>query len=201
MLCENVQFNESYFQLLTVVKNLAESADIRPDLARGGAIQLLCRVLNNLMSSSVMISGTESSKLQNSAVLIATSSMATPASGLPSFVMEAAKVAVAALFSLCRLDYVRCETAVKAGVVQTLLVVVRHLPSLRQLVVTLLCDFAHASSFCRQILLNERVMPLLWDQVFGDLPYWRHLALESISIVLKVKKSCPLIYLIFDIIS
>jgi hypothetical protein len=201
VLCENVQFNESYFQLLTVVKNLAESADIRPDLARGGAIQLLCRVLNNLMSSSVMISGTESSKLQNSAVLIATSSMATPASGLPSFVMEAAKVAVAALFSLCRLDYVRCETAVKAGVVQTLLVVVRHLPSLRQLVVTLLCDFAHASSFCRQILLNERVMPLLWDQVFGDLPYWRHLALESISIVLKVKKSCPLIYLIFDIIS
>jgi hypothetical protein len=201
VLCENVQFNESYFQLLTVVKNLAESADIRPDLARGGAIQLLCRVLNNLMSSSVMISGTESSKLQNSAVLIATSSMATPASGLPSFVMEAAKVAVAALFSLCRLDYVRCETAVKAGVVQKLLVVVRHLPSLRQLVVTLLCDFAHASSFCRQILLNERVMPLLWDQVFGDLPYWRHLALESISIVLKVKKSCPLIYLIFDIIS
>lgn len=190
ILCGNAH-NECHFQLLTVVKNLAETADIRPDLARGGAIQLLCRVLNNLMSSSFAISGIESSKLQNSAFMIATSSTAAPASGLPSFVMEAAKVAVAALFSLCRLDYVRCETAVKAGAVQNLVVVVRHLPSLRQLVVTLLCDFAHASSFCRQILLNERVMPLLWDQVFGDLPYWRHLALESISIVLKVKLLAP----------
>ena len=165
-----------------MVKNLAESADVRPDLARGGAIQMLCRVLNSLMSPSLVVSSTTTSKSSN----LAASAVAVSASGLPSFVTEAAKVAVAALFSLCRLDYVRCETAVKAGIVQSLVVVVRHLPSLRQLVVTLLCDFAHASSYCRRILLNERVMPLLWDQVFGDLPYWRHLALESISVVLKV---------------
>jgi hypothetical protein len=169
-----------------VVKNLAESADVRPDLARGGAIQMLCRVLNSLMSPSLVVSSTTTSKSSNLASSTAASAVAVSAPGLPSFVTEAAKVAVAALFSLCRLDYVRCETAVKAGIVQSLVVVVRHLPSLRQLVVTLLCDFAHASSYCRRILLNERVMPLLWDQVFGDLPYWRHLALESISVVLKV---------------
>lgn len=175
-----------FLQLLAVVKNLAETADVRPDLAKRGAIQMLCRVLNNLMSPSIFISGMESSKSHNSALTMASSLVPSAAASLPSFVTEAAKVAVAALFSLCRLDYVRCETAVKAGVVQTLVVVVRHLPSMRQLVITLLCDFAHASSYCRQILLNERVMPLLWDQVFGDLPYWRHLALESISVVLKV---------------
>jgi hypothetical protein len=169
-----------------VVKNLAETADARPDLARGGAIQMLCRVLNNIMSPTLASIGTESTKSHNSALNVASSSIAAASSGLPSFVTEAAKVAVAALFSLCRLDYMRCETAVKAGIVKNLVVVVRHLPSLRQLVVTLLCDFAHASSFCRQILLKERVMTLLWDQVFGDLPYWRHLALESISVVLKV---------------
>ncbi len=145
---------------------------------------MLCRVLNNLMSPSIVDSVSTSSKSQNSAIpacLVVSS-----ASVLHSSVTEAAKIAVAALFSLCRLDYVRCETAVKAGIVQNLMVVARHLPSLRQLVVTLLCDFAHASSYCRQILLKERVMPLLWDQVFGELPYWRHLALESISVVLKV---------------
>jgi hypothetical protein len=173
-------------QLLAVIKNLAEASDVRPDLARRGAIQMLCRVLSCLMTPYIAVSGTESSKPQNS------NSIAS-ALVMPSHVIEAAKVAVAAVFSLCRLDYVRCETAVKSGIVQNLLVVVRYLPSLRQLVVTLLCDFAHASSFCRQVLLNERVMPLFWDQVFGDLPYWRHLALESISVILKVHiHSCRL---------
>jgi hypothetical protein len=174
------------FQLLAVIKNLAETSDVRPDLARAGAIQMLCRVLNNLMSPSIATSALSSSKSQTSTMVIAVSSATNSASGLHSSITEAAKIAVAALFSLCRLDYVRCETAVKAGIVQNLIVVARHLPSLRQLVVTLLCDFAHASSYCRQILLKERVMPLLWDQVFGELPYWRHLALESISVVLKV---------------
>jgi hypothetical protein len=174
------------FQLLAVIKNLAETSDVRPDLARAGAIQMLCRVLNNLMSPSIVTSVHSSFKSQASTMVIAVSSVANSASGLHSSITEAAKIAVAALFSLCRLDYVRCETAVKAGIVQNLMIVARHLPSLRQLVVTLLCDFAHASSYCRQILLKERVMPLLWDQVFGELPYWRHLALESISVVLKV---------------
>ena len=32
-----------------LVKNLAESADVRPDLVRGGAIQMLCRVLSSLI--------------------------------------------------------------------------------------------------------------------------------------------------------
>lgn len=178
-----LQYLVKRYQLLAVIKNLAEAADVRPDLARAGAIQMLCRVLNSLMSPFIVTTVSASLKTQTSAT---TSSIVVSPSGLHPSVMEAAKVAVAALFSLCRLDYVRCETAVKAGIVQNLIVVARYLPSLRQLVVTLLCDFAHASSYCRQILLKERVMPLLWDQVFGELPYWRHLALESISVVLKV---------------
>jgi hypothetical protein len=181
-----LSFGQATYPDVSVIKNLAEASDVRPDLARRGAIQMLCRVLSCLMTPYIAVSGTESSKPQNS------NSIAS-ALVMPSHVIEAAKVAVAAVFSLCRLDYVRCETAVKSGIVQNLLVVVRYLPSLRQLVVTLLCDFAHASSFCRQVLLNERVMPLFWDQVFGDLPYWRHLALESISVILKVHiHSCRL---------
>lgn len=133
--------------------------------------------------------------IQNSnAIEILTDILAT-SRGSPKYV-DISNQVLSTLYNLCRLSKARQEEAALSGLVPLLQSVVRADRPLKEFALPIFCDFAHASSTCRQVLWQHDGLRFYLSFLCD--PYWQVGALEAILIWLQFETATVEDHLIDD---
>jgi hypothetical protein len=138
-------------KLLKCVRNLSMEPATLDKLDRAGTIPMLVRLLNH---DANRISINKRREIEN--------------------------LVLQAMFYLCRLNRNRQTHATQAGVVPSLIKVVKSASPLKQFALPLLCDFAHASPTSRAHLWVSNAVPVFLDLL--DDKYWQVDAIKSLSV-------------------
>lgn len=152
-------------KVLKCFRNLSMDPLTLEKLDRAGTIPTLVRLLNE----------------QEVEMLPPTASMTVPSvTASDAKQREVENIVLQTMFYLCRINRNRQTHAAQAGIVPSLIKVIRDSSPLKQFALPILCDLAHASPTARAHLWSCGVASIFLD-LLSD-PYWQMDAVKSISV-------------------
>ncbi|CAI5725566.1 unnamed protein product [Hyaloperonospora brassicae] len=148
------EFVSATMALLKCIRNLSMEPTTLVKLDRAGAIPTLVRLLNEQVVEGPSISDVKQKEVEN--------------------------VVLQSMFYLCRINRNRQTRAAQAGVIPSLIKVVRNSSPLKQFALPILCDLAHSSSTARTHLWEYDSVTLFLALLEDK--YWQVDAIKSISV-------------------
>ncbi|CEG42848.1 ste ste11 cdc15 protein kinase [Plasmopara halstedii] len=152
--CHSDQFVFAMLKILKCIRNLSMEPLTLEKLDRAGAIPTLVRLLNEQETTDSLTSDMKRKDVEN--------------------------IVLQSMFYLCRINRNRQTHAAQAGVIPSLIKVVKNASPLKQFALPILCDLAHASPTARAHLWTydsvTLFLALLEDR------YWQIDAIKSISV-------------------
>ncbi|TDH68167.1 hypothetical protein CCR75_008960 [Bremia lactucae] len=153
-LCHSDEYVSAMIKILKCIRNLSMEPLTLEKLDRAGAISTLVRLLSEQEAKNSYTSDVKRKEVEN--------------------------IVLQSMFYLCRINRNRQTHAAQAGVIPSLIKVVRNSSPLKQFALPILCDLAHASPTARAHLwISDSVtlfLALLEDK------YWQIDAIKSISV-------------------
>ena len=147
-------FVSAIMALLKCIRNLSMEPTTLVKLDRAGAIPTLVRLLNEQVVEGPSISDVKQKEVEN--------------------------VVLQSMFYLCRINRNRQTRAAQAGVIPSLIKVVRNSSPLKQFALPILCDLAHSSPTARTHLWEYDSVTLFLALLEDK--YWQVDAIKSISV-------------------
>ncbi|KAG3036506.1 hypothetical protein JG687_00001004 [Phytophthora cactorum] len=148
------EFIAAMLKLLKCIRNLSMEPSTLEKLDRAGAIPTLVRLLNEQETEGPSISDVKRKEVEN--------------------------IVLQSMFYLCRINRNRQTHAAQAGVIPSLIKVVRNSSPLKQFALPILCDLAHASPTARAHLWTYDSVTLFLELLEDK--YWQIDAIKSISV-------------------
>ncbi|GMF41958.1 unnamed protein product [Phytophthora fragariaefolia] len=148
------EFVAAMLKVLKCIRNLSMEPLTLEKLDRAGAIPTLVRLLNEQEAEGPSISDVRRKEVEN--------------------------IVLQSMFYLCRINRNRQTHAAQAGVIPTLIKVVRNSSPLKQFALPILCDLAHASPTARAHLWTYDSVTLFLELLEDK--YWQIDAIKSISV-------------------
>ncbi|KAI9905735.1 hypothetical protein PsorP6_014395 [Peronosclerospora sorghi] len=159
------EFVSAMVKLLKCIRNLSMEPSTLERVDQAGAIPTLVRLLNEQEARGSSISDVKRKEVEN--------------------------IVLQSMFYLCRINRNRQTHAAQAGVIPSLIKVVRISSPLKQFALPILCDLAHASPTARAHLWAYDSVALFLELLEDK--YWQIDAIKSISVwlvhdTLKIEK-------------
>ncbi|KAF4317300.1 hypothetical protein BBO99_00007878 [Phytophthora kernoviae] len=148
------QFVAAMLKVLKCIRNLSMEPSTLEKLDRAGAIPALVRLLNEQEAEGPLLSDSKRKEVEN--------------------------IVLQSMFYLCRINRNRQTHAAQAGVIPSLIKVVRNSSPLKQFALPILCDLAHASPTARAHLWTYDSVSLFLELLEDK--YWQIDAIKSISV-------------------
>ncbi|KAG7390007.1 hypothetical protein PHYPSEUDO_008969 [Phytophthora pseudosyringae] len=148
------EFVSAMLKVLKCIRNLSMEPLTLEKLDRAGAIPTLVRLLNEQEAGGPSISDARRKEVEN--------------------------IVLQSMFYLCRINRNRQTHAAQAGVIPSLIKVVRNSSPLKQFALPILCDLAHASPTARAHLWTYDSVTLFLELLEDK--YWQIDAIKSISV-------------------
>ncbi|KAF4042539.1 Protein kinase domain [Phytophthora infestans] len=148
------EYVSAMLKLLKCIRNLSMEPLTLEKLDRAGAIPTLVRLLNERETKGPSISDVKRKEVEN--------------------------IVLQSMFYLCRINRNRQTHAAQAGVIPSLIKVVRNSSPLKQFALPILCDLAHASPTARAHLWTFDSVTLFLELLEDK--YWQIDAIKSISV-------------------
>ncbi|KAG6574716.1 STE/STE11/CDC15 protein kinase [Phytophthora cinnamomi] len=148
------EFVAAMLKVLKCIRNLSMEPLTLEKLDRAGAIPTLVRLLNEQEAEGPSISDARRKEVEN--------------------------IVLQSMFYLCRINRNRQTHAAQAGVIPSLIKVVRNSSPLKQFALPILCDLAHASPTARAHLWAYDSVTLFLELLEDK--YWQIDAIKSISV-------------------
>ncbi|RLN47819.1 hypothetical protein BBJ29_009028 [Phytophthora kernoviae] len=148
------QFVAAMLKVLKCIRNLSMEPSTLEKLDRAGAIPTLVRLLNEQEAEGPSLSDSKRKEVEN--------------------------IVLQSMFYLCRINRNRQTHAAQAGVIPSLIKVVRNSSPLKQFALPILCDLAHASPTARAHLWTYDSVSLFLELLEDK--YWQIDAIKSISV-------------------
>ncbi|GMF13535.1 unnamed protein product [Phytophthora lilii] len=148
------EFVAAMLKILKCIRNLSMEPLTLEKLDRAGAIPTLVRLLNEQETGGPSISEAKRKEVEN--------------------------IVLQSMFYLCRINRNRQTHAAQAGVIPSLIKVVRNSSPLKQFALPILCDLAHASPTARAHLWTYDSVSLFLELLEDK--YWQIDAIKSISV-------------------
>ncbi|KAE9358833.1 MAP3K epsilon protein kinase 2 [Phytophthora rubi] len=148
------EFVAAMLKILKCIRNLSMEPLTLEKLDRAGAIPTLVRLLNEQEAEGPSISDVRRKEVEN--------------------------IVLQSMFYLCRINRNRQTHAAQAGVIPSLIKVVRNSSPLKQFALPILCDLAHASPTARAHLWTYDSVTLFLELLEDK--YWQIDAIKSISV-------------------
>ncbi|ETM47116.1 STE/STE11/CDC15 protein kinase [Phytophthora nicotianae P10297] len=148
------EFVSAMLKLLKCIRNLSMEPLTLEKLDRTGAIPTLVRLLNEQETEGLSISDVKRKEVEN--------------------------IVLQSMFYLCRINRNRQTHAAQAGVIPSLIKVVKNSSPLKQFALPILCDLAHASPTARAHLWTYDSVTLFLELLEDK--YWQIDAIKSISV-------------------
>ncbi|KAG7391351.1 hypothetical protein PHYBOEH_006751 [Phytophthora boehmeriae] len=148
------QFVAAMLKVLKCIRNLSMEPSTLEKLDRAGAIPTLVCLLSEQEAEGPSISDSKRKEVEN--------------------------IVLQSMFYLCRINRNRQTHAAKAGVIPSLIKVVRNSSPLKQFALPILCDLAHASPTARAHLWAYDSVSLFLELLEDQ--YWQIDAIKSISV-------------------
>ncbi|KAK1938065.1 MAP3K epsilon protein kinase 1 [Phytophthora citrophthora] len=148
------EFVSAMLKVLKCIRNLSMEPLTLEKLDRAGAIPTLVRLLNEQETGGSSISDAKRKEVEN--------------------------IVLQSMFYLCRINRNRQTHAAQAGVIPSLIKVVRNSSPLKQLSLPILCDLAHASPTARAHLWTYDSVTVFLELLEDK--YWQIDAIKSISV-------------------
>uniref|UniRef100_A0AAV1T8L1 Uncharacterized protein n=1 Tax=Peronospora matthiolae TaxID=2874970 RepID=A0AAV1T8L1_9STRA len=148
------EFVSAIMTLLKCIRNLSMEPTTLAKLDRAGAISTLVRLLNEQEAEGPSVSEAKKKEVEN--------------------------VVLQSMFYLCRINRNRQTRAAQAGVIPSLIKVVRNASPLKQFALPILCDLAHSSPAARAHLWKYDSVALFLTLLEDK--YWQVDAIKAISV-------------------
>jgi len=148
------EYVSAMLKVLKCIRNLSMEPLTLEKLDRAGAIPTLVRLLNEQEAEGPAISDAKRKEVEN--------------------------IVLQSMFYLCRINRNRQTHAAQAGVIPSLIKVVRNSSPLKQFALPILCDLAHASPTARAHLWTYDSVSLFLELLEDK--YWQIDAIKSISV-------------------
>ncbi|KAL4164308.1 hypothetical protein KRP22_004175 [Phytophthora ramorum] len=148
------EFVSAMLKVLKCIRNLSMEPLTLEKLDRAGAIPTLVRLLNEQETEGPSISDAKRKEVEN--------------------------IVLQSMYYLCRINRNRQTHAAQAGVIPSLIKVVRNSSPLKQFALPILCDLAHASPTARAHLWTYDSVSLFLELLEDK--YWQIDAIKSISV-------------------
>lgn len=157
------EFVAAMVKVLKCIRNLSMEPMTLEKLDRAGAIPTLVYLLNEQEASIPQQQQKKSSRSTSSAKR-----------------KEVENIVLQSMFYLCRINRNRQTHAAQAGVIPSLMKVIKNASPLKQFALPILCDLAHASPTARAHLWACDCVSLFLEML--DDKYWQLDAIKSLSI-------------------